>query len=211
MNARTHMLLASALAFILLLNTVSAHADGPAFNRGVLGDVLEAAGLRSLVETLHFFRSMVVGRGGLDSEFLSWLTPTYADLSRSLLNLPAWSILRFMFLPAAIVVSLCFSLYLQIGLLGAVLTAWFLIGLVYVFPIFLLVEAFSKTGLVATHSKKMLMLLLLLAVASMLSLLFAYGYHNIPAIFYSFIILGITLCFAWFLPILLYYQTARLR
>lgn len=212
----THVLLASALVYMLLLNmvgvnSVSAQAGGPTSNRGVLGDVLEAAGLRSLVENLYFFRSMVVGRGGLDSGFLSWFTPIYADLSRSLLSLPAWSILRFVFLPAAIVVSVCLFLYLQIGLLGAVLTIGFLMGLIYVFPIFLAIEAFSKTGLVATHSKKMLTLLLLLAIGSTLSLLYAYGYHNIPAMFYSFIILSITLCFSWFLPILVYYQAGSLR
>jgi len=203
------MLFASALALLLLgqpgLNRAHAQAGGAA-DRGILGDVLDAAGLHGLVENLYSFRNTVLSRGGLDWEFLNWLTPSYTELSRSLISLPAWSLFRFILLPAAIVVSTCFSLYLQIGLLGAVLTAGFLIGLIYVFPVFLVVEVFSKIGLVAVYGRRMLTILVLLTAVSMLILLFAYAYRNIPMIFSSFIILVFTACFAWFLPILLYYQ-----
>lgn len=204
----TRLLLASALALILLnqagLNRVCAQIQD-AVDRGVLGDVLDAAGLHTLVENLYFFRDTAAKGGGLDSEFLKWLTPYYADLSRKLVSLPGWTFLRFLFLPAAVVVSTCFSLYLQIGLVGAVLTASLLIGLMYVFPVFLVLEAFSKTGLVAVHSRRMLAVLILLTIVSMLTLLFAYAYRSIPLLFYSFTILFFTACFAWFLPILLYY------
>ncbi len=205
------VLFASTLAFILLLNRasvnrVSAQADNPVSNRGVIGDVLDSVRLSNLVENLYFFRNMVVSRGGLDSQFLNWFMPFYAGLSGNLLNLPAWPIIRFIFLPAAVVLSVCLSLYPQIGLLGAVLTAGFLIGLIYVFPIFLVIEVFSKTGLIAKHSKTLLVMLLLLTIASTLSLLFAYGYYNMLVLFCSFVMLSATLCFAWFLPILLYYQ-----
>ncbi|MBO3841594.1 MAG: hypothetical protein FGF48_04175 [Candidatus Brockarchaeota archaeon] len=204
----TRLLLASAFALFLLnqagLNRVCAQVQDAA-DRGVLGDVLDAAGLHALVENLYFFRDAAVSGGGLDAEFLRWLTPSYAGLSRSLTSIPGWSFLRFLLLPAAIAVSTCFSLYIQIGLVGAVLTASLLIGLIYAFPIFLVLEAFSKTGLVAVHSRRMLAVLILLMVASMLTLLFAYAYRNIPMIFYSFAVLFFTACFAWFLPILLYY------
>lgn len=204
----TRLLLASAFALFLLnqagLNRVCAQVQDSA-DRGVLGDVLDAAGLHTLVEKLYFFRDNAVKAGGLDSEFLKWLTTHYADLSRRLVSLPGWSFLRFLLLPAAIAVSTCFSLYLQIGLVGAVLTASLLIGLMYAFPIFLVLEAFSKTGLVAARSRGMLTVLILLTIVSMLTLLFAYAYRNIPMIFYSFTILFFTACFTWFLPILLYY------
>ena len=203
------MLFASAFALLLLnqagLSRVCAQADG-AVGRGVIGDVLDAAGLHNLVENLYFFRNTVASRGGLDSEFLNWLSPSYASLSRSLLSLPGWSLLRLVFLPAAVAVSACFSLYLQIGLVGAVLTAGLLTGLMYVFPVLLVLEAFSKTGLVALHGRGMLRILILLAAASMLMLLFAYAYRLIPVILFSFIMLFSTACFAWFLPILLYYR-----
>lgn len=204
----TRLLLASAFALFLLnqagLNRVCAQVQDSA-DRGVLGDVLDAAGLHTLVEKLYFFRDNAVKAGGLDSEFLKWFTTHYADLSRRLVSLPGWSFLRFLLLPAAIAVSTCFSLYLQIGLVGAVLTASLLIGLMYAFPIFLVLEAFSKTGLVAARSRGMLTVLILLTIVSMLTLLFAYAYRNIPMIFYSFTILFFTACFTWFLPILLYY------
>ncbi|MCX8183368.1 MAG: hypothetical protein N3F08_02990 [Crenarchaeota archaeon] len=204
----TRLLLASAFALILLnqagLNRVCAQTQDST-NRGVLGDVLDAAGLHALVEKLYFFRDTAVKEGGLDSEFLKWFTSSYVEVSRSLMKLPGWSFLRFLFLPAAIVVSTCFTLYLQIGLVGAVLTASLLIGLIYIFPVFLVLEAFSKTGLVAVHSRRMLTVLILLTIVSMLTLLFAYAYRSIPLIFYSFAILFFTACFAWFLPILLYY------
>jgi len=202
-------LFASLLALLLLgqpgLNRAHAQAGG-ADDRGILGDVLDASGLHSLVENLYSFRNAVLSRGGLDLELLNWLTPSYTELSRSLISLPTWSLFRFLILPAAIVVSACFSLYSQTGLLGAVLTAGFLIGLIYVFPVFLLIEAFSKTGFVALHGRRMLTILVLLTAVSMLILLFAYAYRNIPMIFSSFVMLVFTACFAWFLPILLYYQ-----
>ncbi|MGB9717427.1 MAG: hypothetical protein ACPL4E_03155 [Thermoproteota archaeon] len=203
------LLFASAFALLLLnqgLSRVCAQAEGAA-DRGVIGDVLDAAGLHNLVENLYFFRNTVASRGGLDSEFLNWLTPSYASLSRSLLSLPGWSLLRFIFLPAAVALSTCFSLYLQIGLVGAVLTAGLLTGLMYVFPVFLVLEAFSKTGLVALHGREMLRILILLTVASMLMLLLAYAYRLTPVILLSFIMLFSTACFTWFLPILLYYRS----
>jgi hypothetical protein len=210
MDRLAQLLLASAFALILLnpksLNRVCAQVQDVA-DRGVLGDVLDAAGLHSLVEKLYFFRDTAVSRGGLDSEFLKWFIPLYEELSRSLRSLPGWFFLKLLLLPAAIVVSTCFSLYLQTGLAGAVLTSGFLAGLIYAFPAFLLLEAFSKTGLVAVHNRAMLTILILLVIASMLMLLFSYAYRSIPMVFYSFITLFFTACFAWFLPILLYYSS----
>jgi len=204
------VLFASLLALLLLsqpgLNRARAQAGG-SNDRGILGDVLDASGLHSLVENLYSFRNTVLSRGGLDLELLHWFTASYAGLSRSLVSLPAWSFFRFLILPAAIVVSACFSLYTQTGLLGAVLTAGFLIGLIYVFPVFLLAEAFSKTGFVTLHGRRMLTILVLLTAVSMLILLFAYAYRNIPMIFSSLVMLVFTTCFAWFLPILLYYRS----
>jgi hypothetical protein len=206
------MLMVTALLATLSLSRmgvsiVSAQAENATFSRGVLGDVLDAVKLQSLVENIYVFRSRVAERGGLDSDFLNWLTPMYSGFSKSLLGFPIWSIIRFAVLPAAIVLSTCLPLYPQAGILGVVLTAGFLTGVVYMLPIFLIIEVFSKTGLVATHGKTMLKILLILVVVSGFCLLFAYATNNFPVLFSSYVMFFVAMWFIWFLPILLYYRS----
>jgi hypothetical protein len=62
------------------------------------------------------------------------------------------------------------------------------------FPVFLLTEAFSKTGIVASHGRRFLAILLLLKDVSTLILLFPYAYRNIPMIFSSLVMLVSTTC-----------------
>jgi hypothetical protein len=112
-----------------------------------------------------------------------------------------------MVLPAAMVLSTCLPLYPQAGILGIVLTAGFLTGLVYVFPILLIIEIFSKTGLVATHGKTMLKILLILLAASAFCLLLAYAASSAPILFSAYVMFLATMWLTWFLPILLYYRS----
>lgn len=205
------MLMVTALLAVLSVNrigviVVSAQAGNETSSRGVLGDVLDAVKLQGLVENIYAFRNRVADRGGLDSEFLNWLTPMYSGFSKSLLGFPIWPIIRFIALPAAIAISTCLPLYPQTGILGVVLTAGFLTGLIYMLPLFLIIEVFSKTGLVATHSKMMLKMLLILIVVSDLCLLFAHATHNVQVLFSCYVMFFATTLFAWFLPILLYYR-----
>lgn len=206
------MLLATSLLATLSINgigvsIVSAQAENETSSRGVLGDILNAVKLQGLVENMYRFRSSVKDRGGLDSEFLNWLTPIYSGFSKSLLSFPIWPIIRFTVLPAAMVLSTCLPLYPQTGILGVVLTAGFLTGLVYMFPILLIIEVFSKTGLVATHGKTMLKILLILIVASDFCLLLAHAASSAPVLFLSYIMFLATMWLIWFLPILLYYRS----
>jgi len=64
------------------------------------------------------------------------------------------------------------------------------------FPVFLLTEAFSKTGIVASHGRRFLAILLLPKGVSTLILLFPYAYRNIPMIFSSLVMLVSTTCLA---------------
>jgi hypothetical protein len=205
------MLMVTALLATLSLSRmgvsiVSAQADNATFSRGVLGDVLDAVKLQSLVENMYRFRSSVAERGGLDSDFLNWLTPIYSGFSKSLLGTPIWPIIRFTVLPVAIVLSTCLPLYPQAGILGVVLTVGFLTGLVYMLPLFLIIEVFSKTGLVATHGKTMLKILLVLIVVSDFCLLLAHAIRSAPVLFSSYAMFFATMWLIWFLPILLYYR-----
>lgn len=189
------------------ISVVSAQAENETASRGVLGDVLDAVKLQGLVENMYTFRSRVTDRGGLDSDFLSWFTPMYSSFSKGLLNFPIWSVIRFIVLPAAILLSTCLPLYLQTGILGVVLTTGFLTGLVYMFPIFFAIEVFSKTGLVATHGKTMLKILLILLAVSDFCLLFAHATSNAPILFLSYVMFFATMWLIWFLPIILYYRS----
>lgn len=206
------MLMVTALLAVLPVSqigviVISAQAGNETSSRGVLGDVLDAVKLQSLVENMYSFKNRVADRGGLDSEFLNWLTPIYSDFSKSLLGLPIWPITRFIVLPAAIAISICLPLYSQTGTLGVVLTAGFLTGLIYMLPLFLIIEVFSKTGLVATHGKTMLKMLLILILVSDLCLLVAHATHNVQVLFSSYVMFFAATWFTWFLPILLYYRS----
>ncbi len=181
-----------------------AQAESDASSRGILGDVLDTIGLHGLVENLYSFRTKVIYSSGLDNEFLQWLLPYYREFSRAVLESPLWP-LKLVLLPAALVISSCLPLYPQTGLLGVVFASGFLTGMVYVFPLFLIIEVFSKVGLVAMHGKTMLKTLPVLFIISALILLIAYGYPNAPLLFAAYVILTATLWFTWFLPILLYY------
>ena len=181
-------------------------AEYDASSRGMLGDVLDTIGLHGLVENLYSFRNRVIYRGGLDYEFYQWLLPRYREFSRAVLESPLWP-LKLVLLPAALVISSCLTLYPQAGMLGVVFASGFLTGMVYMLPLFLIIEVFSKVGLVAMHGKTMLKMLLVLFIISTLILLIAYGYPNAPLLFSAYVILTATLWFTWFLPILLYYYS----
>ncbi|MEM2087963.1 MAG: hypothetical protein QXF52_04735 [Thermoproteota archaeon] len=206
------MLMVTTLLVALSVNrievsVVSAQAENETASHGIVGDVLDAAKLQNLVENMYAFRSRVTDRGGFDSAFLSWFTPIYSSFSKGLLNSPVWSVIRFIFLPAAIVLSTCLPLYPQTGIIGVVLTTGFLTGLVYMFPILFAIEILSKTGLVATHGKTMLKILLVLLAVSAFCLLFAHATSNAPVLFSSYVMFFVTMWFTWFLPILLYYRS----
>lgn len=206
------MLMVTALLVVFSVNrigvsVVSAQAENETISRGVLGDVLDAVKLQSLVENMYAFRSRVTDKGGFDSDFLSWFIPIYSSFSKGLLNSPIWPVIRFTVLPIAIVLSTCLPLYPQTGILGVVLTTGFLTGLVYMFPILFAIEVFSKTGLVATHGKTMLKILPVLLAVSAFCLLFAHAASNTPVLFLSYVMFSATMWFTWFLPILLYYRS----
>jgi len=183
-----------------------AQVDYEASQRGIFGDVLDTANLHGLVENMYSFRDSVLRGEGPDSELLKWLIPHYRGFSRTIMGSLFWP-LKFFFLPIALIVSSFLPLYQQIGLVGVALASGFLTGMVYMLPLFLLIEVFSKTGLVAMHGKTMLKLLTVFFLVSAILLLIAYGYPNALLLFSSYLVLIATLWFAWFLPIVLYYES----
>ncbi|MEM3712728.1 MAG: hypothetical protein QXR97_04235 [Thermoproteota archaeon] len=185
---------------------VQAQVEHEASSRGIFGDVLDTVKLHNLVENIYSFRDRINYRRGPDLELLNWLLPGYKSFSRILLGSPLWP-LKLVFLPAAIIISSVLPLYSQIGLIGVVLASGFLTGMIYMLPLFLLIETFSKTGLVAIHGRTMLRLLLALLAVSTIFLLIAYGYPNAPLLFSSYLMLIFTLWFTWFLPLFLYYKS----
>lgn len=200
----------TVLTIILTISSFSRRAQAQpeyeAPSRGIFGDILDTVKLHSLVENMYSFRNRVFYRGGSDSELLNWLIPRYRSFSETILKSPLWPIKLF-FLPAAVVVSSILPLYPQIGLVGIALASGLLTGMIYMLPLFLIIETFSKTGLVAMHGKTMLKILPVLFAASIVLLLIAYGYPNALLLFSSYLVLIFTLWFTWFLPIVLYYRS----
>jgi len=185
--------------------SVYAQYGGEASPRGLFGDVLDMVRLHGLVENMYMFRDRVFSKGGLDSELLNWLIPHYISFSKTILESPIWP-LKLFFLPASIIISFCLPLYSQAGLVGVVLASGLLTGLVYALPLFLIIETFSKIGLVAMHGRIMLKILLILLLVSAVVLLVAYGHPNPPLLFSAYLLLTATLWFASFLPIVIYYK-----
>ncbi|MCS7138792.1 MAG: hypothetical protein NZ873_01895 [Crenarchaeota archaeon] len=185
---------------------IRAQAESETSSRGLFGDILDAVKLHNLVENMYYFRKRIASEEGPDSELFNWLLPGYRSFSNAILRSPFW-ILKLLFLPAAIVISSLLPFYSQIGLIGIAFSSGLLTGMFYALPLFLLIEIFSKTGLVAIHGKTMLKLLLILFIVSAFLLLVAYGYPNAPLLFSSYLILIFTLWFTWFLPIVLYYNS----
>lgn len=185
--------------------SISAQVEREASSRGIFGDVLDMVGLHNLVENMYSFRNRINYGGGPDSELLNWLLPGYKSFSRSVLESPLWP-LKLVFLPAAVVVSSVLPLYSQVGLIGIALASGLLTGMIYILPLFILIETLSKTGLVAIYGKTMLRLILVLFAVSAILLLIAYGYPNVLLLFSSYLVLVFTLWFACFLPIVFYYN-----
>ncbi|MEM2246814.1 MAG: hypothetical protein QXM51_01625 [Thermoproteota archaeon] len=200
----------TALTIILTMSPfsrrVQAKPEHDVPSRGIFGDILDTVKLHSLVENMYSFRNRVFQRSGPDSELLNWLLPRYRSFSETVLKSPLWPI-KIVFLPAAIVISSILPLYPQIGLIGVALASGLLTGMIYMLPLFLIIEKFSKTGLVAMHGKTMLKTLPILFVASAILLLIAHGYPNALLLFTSYLMLVFTLWFTWFLPIILYYMS----
>lgn len=199
----------TVLTIILTISSFSRRAQaqpGHETPRGIFGDILDTVKLHSLVENMYSFRNRVFYKGGPDSELLNWLIPRYRGFSETILKSPLWPI-KLVFIPAAVVVSSIMPLYPQIGLVGIALASGLLTGMIYILPLFLIIEIFSKTGLVAVHGKTMLKILSMLFAASAILLLVAYGYPNALLLFSSYSMLIFTLWFTWFLPIVLYYRS----
>lgn len=208
------MRITSIVAIVAILSSnltgtsmVFAQSGNETPSRGVFGDALDMLRLHGLIKNMYEFKERVFVRGGFEANFLSWVISLYSGFSKIVLGSPIGIAIKTIALPFALITSICLPLYPQLGMLGVVLAICFLTGLVYAFPLFLIVEAFSKVGLITIYGKSMLIALLMLAAISTLSMLYGYGYYNVQAFFASCLLMLITTWFAWFLPIFLYYRS----
>ncbi|MGQ9479297.1 MAG: hypothetical protein ACUVQ0_04645 [Thermoproteota archaeon] len=206
-----HRGLTRVSAATILLITLCLSQAGSRFSqsnegsRGILGETLEWAGLSNLLQNLYDFKSSVLSRAGLDSDILNWLMPYYSGFSRSVLTLGVFT--KIIALPTAVVTAICLPLYPQSGILGVVSAIGLLTGFIYIFPLFLVVEYFSKLGIIATYDKLLIIILMILASSSAFCILFAYALNNFLILLSSLILLTATTWFLWFFPILIYYHS----